>query len=289
MNGAPRRTIVHALHGFLGAPEDFAPLAGDLRAGFAAIDPCAPPLPFAGDDRRLSIVGWSVEGFLRAGMNGGWAEWPAAFAAAFAARFGDVGARHVLLGYSLGGRLAMHLLGCTTDAALGACLPAWDAAVFVSAHPGSGDAGERRQRLESDAEWARRLRTEPWSQIVQAWNAQPVLASSSSLPPSRSSAMVDPGAARRRLLADLLNAFSLGGQDDLGEKLARLGDRFPRPPRILLVAGARDRKYVYLMRELQSRLAWAGYWQSETAGHRVPWDDPVGFAARMTEFLGRDG
>src|SRR5688572_14927036 len=66
----------------------------------------------------------------------------------------------ILLGYSMGGRLALQLLQQQS----------FRCAVIVSAGLNAPDA-ERRRR---DEEWARRFEIEEWSALMQAWSAQPV-------------------------------------------------------------------------------------------------------------------
>ena len=51
----------------------------------------------------------------------------------------------LLVGYSMGGRLALHALLEDSEA--------WSGAMIVSAHPGLQDEGERLLRMATDAEW----------------------------------------------------------------------------------------------------------------------------------------
>ncbi len=81
-----------------------------------------------------------------------WARWWAA----------EVAARDPhpsLLGYSMGGRLALHAL--LEDPS------PWECAVIVSAHPGLKDAEERRKRL---AAWLSRFQNEPFQTVLRDWN-----------------------------------------------------------------------------------------------------------------------
>lgn len=63
----------------------------------------------------------------------------------------------ILLGYSLGGRLALHAL--LEDSAM------WRAAVIVSAHPGLQDDEARVLRMASDAHWAGRALVGSWDRF----------------------------------------------------------------------------------------------------------------------------
>ena len=81
-------------------------------------------------------------------------------------------AEPVLLGYSMGGRLALEAL--VEDCS------AWAAAMIVSAQPGLADPVEREARLVSDGGWAGMLEKgeQGWANFQTAWDLQPVLAGS---------------------------------------------------------------------------------------------------------------
>lgn len=55
--------------------------------------------------------------------------------------------RKILVGYSMGGRLALHAL---LEGGL------WDAAILISPHPGLESEEERAARRAGDAEWGSR-------------------------------------------------------------------------------------------------------------------------------------
>ena len=73
----------------------------------------------------------------------------------------------VLVGYSMGGRLALHALLEDSEA--------WSGAMIVSAHPGLQDEGERILRMAADAEWAGKALTAPWVEFLEQWESQSVL------------------------------------------------------------------------------------------------------------------
>lgn len=111
----------------------------------------------------------------------------------------------VLAGYSMGGRLALHVL--LDQPAL------WHRILLISAHPGLANGEERTARLALDAAWQRRCHEEAWPEVCAAWHAQPVLQSSS--PPS------DPGETGpwRAEIADAFTGWSLGQQQQAGSAL----------------------------------------------------------------------
>ncbi len=174
--------------------------------------------------------------------------------------------RPVLLGYSLGARLAMHALVESETA--------WEAAVFVSGHPGLGDPAERTVRRDADTRWARLLREQGAEAFLQEWNAQAVL--SGEPVPAEQGEHVARHADR---IAAGFTVWSLGNQEDLRDTLA--GCRTPQ----LWIAGERDSKFARIAREAATRIPAATYEEIEGSGHRVPLHNPGALAQCIQRFL----
>ncbi|WP_193212492.1 alpha/beta fold hydrolase [Luteolibacter marinus] len=172
--------------------------------------------------------------------------------------------RKVLLGYSMGGRLALHALLEGGP---------WDAAVLVAPHPGLEAESERATRRAADAEWASKALSGDWSEFLAAWNAQPVLADSGMLPPL--------SAQRRQAVARSFIDWSLGAQEPLGQRLGEIGCP------VLWCAGERDVKFRELGERAVERLSAGELWIAPESGHRVPWDAPEAFQSKAGEFLER--
>ncbi len=135
--------------------------------------------------------------------------------------------RAAVLGYSMGGRIALHL-------ALSAPERLW-ALVLESASPGIEDPSEREERVGSDATLAEAIERDGVEAFVDRWQAQPIFATQARLP-----AAVREELRRQRLrsdprgLANSLRGVGAGVQEPV---LARLGElRIPA----LLLAGALD-------------------------------------------------
>jgi len=194
---------------------------------------------------------------------------PDATLEAFGERFARDVARQdtapILLGYSLGGRLALH--------ALLARPTLWRAAVIVSAHLGLPEPGAREERRALDAAWAERFRLDDWQALLAAWNTRDVFG-------GRAQALARPEAAfDRKALALALEAWSVGTQTDLCPRLGELA--MP----ILWIAGAEDDRYVAqgeqaVAHGVDVRLAVA-----PGASHRVPWETPEWFAETVATFV----
>ena len=177
------------------------------------------------------------------------------------------GRGQVLVGYSMGGRLALHAL-------VEADHP-WQAAVIVSAHPGLEDPDERSARRSHDAAWASRAFAGDWHGFLDRWHAQPVLAGS----PPRGVAEDRALALRRREIARSFVDWSLGAQAPLWDRLETIN--VP----VLWIAGENDPKF----RDLATRAAAATPGSTVAiapgTGHRVPTDQPAWLAATIAGFL----
>jgi len=229
---------LQCLHGFLGQPEDFAPLAAALAVAHPTL--AVAPLPLW-PDTALPLAAWATRH--RA-----------------AARPGDV-----LLGYSMGGRLALtsFLHPDSPHAAL----------IAVAAHPGGLDANARAARLAHDRRWAERFLAAPWAPLVADWNAQAVFAGRT--PPNpRPEALAD-----RPALAAALTHWSVAHQPDLRPLLA--AERRP----VLWVVGADDPRYTALAATLPRDNPQQRILVLPGAAHRVPWEAPDAFAAAVAAFL----
>ena len=172
-----------------------------------------------------------------------------------------------LLGYSLGGRLALHSL-------LEKGHP-WQAAVLVSANPGLEVAAERAARLESDAAWAARAFGGDWAQFLDAWNAQPVLGHTAIRDAAADRALI----TRRREVARSFMDWSLGAQQPLWQRLGEI--TVP----VLWVAGERDDKFLALARRAVSLSPHARLAVAPACGHRVPWENEAWLAETTARFL----
>jgi 2-succinyl-6-hydroxy-2,4-cyclohexadiene-1-carboxylate synthase len=163
----------------------------------------------------------------------------------------------ILLGYSLGGRLALHAL-------LGGAQ--YERAIFVSTGLGIEGDEARAARRAADEAWARRFESEDFDTVIAAWNAQPVLAG--------------PALVRTRNDYDsrALREWSSGALPPVASRLRELA--IPT----LWIAGARDTKYVTEAKRAAALAANASVVVVEDAGHRVPWERPTEFVTILGAF-----
>jgi len=159
-----------------------------------------------------------------------------------------------LLGYSLGGRLALHALLAGAQ---------YKRAIFVSTGLGIEGDDARAARRAGDEAWARRFETEDFDSVMAAWNAQPVLAGPAL---TRTRDDYDPRALRE---------WSSGSLQPVASRLHEL--TIPT----LWIAGALDVKYVAEAKRAVSLAPNADLAIIEDAGHRIPWQKPREFMERL--------
>jgi len=163
----------------------------------------------------------------------------------------------ILIGYSMGGRLALHVLLNQPNI--------WKGAVVISTHPGLQDDGERKTRLEDDLQWASRARDLSWSDFLVQWNDQAVLKIGGK---SKSQATLEDS---RDSVALAFECWSLGNQADLRSALSECS--VP----ILWITGALDEKFTALAAEVAASNARFEYVAIPGAGHRLLFEsgDPL--------------
>ena len=175
------------------------------------------------------------------------------------------GEKSVLLGYSLGGRLALHACIYRPDL--------WQGVVLVGADPGLGSSEEKNQQFTRDRNWADRLKKEPLEQLVREWDEQPVFCGIENSAP-RNLEELDP-----IQLSQQFEVFSKGLQQNLVPALSEL-----KTPPVLFLAGEKDKKYQQIGDELAELCPVVKSQWVEDSGHRVPWENPESFSRILIDF-----
>ena len=175
------------------------------------------------------------------------------------------GEKSILLGYSLGGRLALH--ACLSRPDL------WKSAIVVGADPGLESEEEKKLQLDRDRNWAERLKREPLEKLVDEWDAQSVFCGIENQAP-RNLGEMDPDR-----LSHQFEVFSKGIQQNLAPKLAELKN-LP----ILFVSGEKDQKYQGIGEKLAKSSSVINAQVIADAGHRVPWENPESFVQVLIDF-----
>lgn len=169
-----------------------------------------------------------------------------------------------LIGYSMGGRLALQALA--NDPIY------WDFAIIIAAHPGLENKYEKEKRRSSDRQWAKAVRSENWKTLSHRWNSQPILASS---PPSP---MAKIETWREEIALGFEN-WSLGCQENLRPSLAQ----FDRPIRWLV--GSRDSKFLRIGEEMSGVFTDFELKVLDECGHRILQESPEAVHRTLEEII----
>lgn len=233
------------LHGFLGRGADWRGVRRHLGGGRPV---SAPDLPGHGGAVALPLDAYTLDGAADRVLDG--LTEPA-----------DV------VGYSMGGRLALHLAATRPEAVR--------RAVVVSGSPGLATDAERAARRALDAERAAEIAAD-LPGFLERWGRMPLFAS-------------QPDALRARLTAERL----AGDPAELGRSLAGMGTG-AQPSHwgalagisvpVWAVAGALDPKFVALARRMAAADAVEARIVPD-AGHNLPAERPAALAALLTQLL----
>lgn len=170
-----------------------------------------------------------------------------------------------LVGYSLGGRVAMNFAGKHRH-------PGLQGLVVEGGHPGLLHDEARAARQKNDETWAMRFRHEPLEQVFADWYQQPVFASLTA--PQRAALVALRAQNNGEALADMLLATSLAVQDDLRPMLAKRHYPF------WYLCGERDGKFRAIAEELTVPCQII-----HNAGHNAHRENPQGVTDCLAQIL----
>jgi 2-succinyl-6-hydroxy-2,4-cyclohexadiene-1-carboxylate synthase len=177
-----------------------------------------------------------------------------------------------VLGYSMGGRLALHFAVQHPQRVR--------TLILESASPGIEDQAERERRAASDDDLAERILERGVVAFVEEWERQPLLA----LAPHVSHEVRERQHAQRLLnspvgLANSLRGMGAGQQLPLWSRLHAL--RMP----VQLIVGALDQRYCAVSKRMLGLLPNARLEVVPEAGHTVHLDQPELFATTVSTAL----
>lgn len=189
-----------------------------------------------------------------------------------AALLAATGGTATYLGYSMGGRLCLHLaLGFPHQV---------HGLVLVGATAGIEDPSERARRMARDDELARRLEEEGVERFLEAWLAQPLFADLD----DEGRCLEARGENTAAGLAGSLRRAGTGAQEPLWDRLRALA--MP----VLVVAGERDDAYVDLGRRLAQAIGGnASLALVPGTGHAAHLESPGRFLSIVRPWLALNG
>lgn len=235
---APPPTLV-LLHGFTNTGRSWDAVMAGLRERYRALAPDLRGHGHAGALRPVSLEAVTGD-ILRSA--------PGAFA---------------LGGYSMGGRLALHIALAAPDRVA--------RLVLIGASPGIDDPGEREQRRAADERLAGELEALTIEELARRWAATPVLADQ----PAAVRAAVHVDRLRNTVggLAAALRGLGTGALPSLWDRLGEL--EVP----VELIVGERDAKFRAVAQRMASVLPRARTEVVPGAGHAVHLERPDRVAA----------
>ncbi|HLI88774.1 MAG TPA: 2-succinyl-6-hydroxy-2,4-cyclohexadiene-1-carboxylate synthase [Ktedonobacteraceae bacterium] len=176
----------------------------------------------------------------------------------------------ILLGYSMGGRIALYCAFSGYFRAL----------ILESASPGIADAQERERRRLSDNALAESIEREGVAAFVERWERLPLFASQRNLPASKRAALREQRLNNRAEgLANSLRGVGTGVQPALHARLPVLD--IP----VLLIAGDLDKKFCEIARQMAQLLPHAQLRIVTGAGHTIHLEQPGIFVDLVHAFI----
>lgn len=218
----------HFFHGFLGNPSDWEFVVRELeRQGVSACVLHNLSHDFTKlDKEKLSFASWAEQK---------------------TAQLNQSNRAKFLVGYSLGGRLAMHLPASCFNKAL-----------FIGSHPGLTEG--KQARKISDEAWLHKLETLEPAEWLDKWNQQNVFLNDSVRPPRTLEHI--------GLVGEMLWRWSLARQEIQDEHLRAYAEQ------IFWCCGERDVKFSGLIPRMKSLLPDSHVFTIADSGHGVLFDQP---------------
>lgn len=180
--------------------------------------------------------------------------------------------RFDVLGYSMGGRAALHLAAAAPGRVR--------SLILESASPGLADPAEAAARAAADDALAGRIEAEGVGWFADHWGGIPLFASQAALPGEARAALRE-----RRLrnsaagLAGSLRGMGTGRQGSLWHRLGELA--MPA----LLITGELDGKFAAINKEMAALMPGAHHTAVPGAGHAIHLERPRDFADLVVGFL----
>ncbi|MBN2307992.1 MAG: 2-succinyl-6-hydroxy-2,4-cyclohexadiene-1-carboxylate synthase [Candidatus Hydrogenedentes bacterium] len=252
--GESNQPVIVFLHGFMGRGSDWDAMAAELAPSHASL-----------------LVDLPGHGRTRIGPGARVPDFETTCAALDRLVAGLEMARHAVVGYSMGGRLALYWALRHPGGI--------ERLVLESASPGLRGEGERAARRAEDERRAIELETGDFEAFLRRWYAMPLFASLARDPERLE------GVIARRLendpaqLAASLRAAGTGRQPSLWNELGGLS--MPA----LLLAGEEDAKFQGIASAMAAACPAARAEVVAGCGHNIHLEQPGAFAQRLRAFL----
>lgn len=245
---------VLALHGFTGVGQDFESFTDGV---FPDLSWWAPNLPGHGEHSIAEeLDAYTMEA--TAQMLDGLIE--------------EIGQPVILLGYSMGGRLALNYVLKNPGAVR--------QLVLVGATPGIEDSDERQEREQKDDTQANSILKEGVAYFLKKWQKNPIIRTQESIPAAIRKPMLESRKQHQALgLANSLRGMGTGVMEPLWDRLGEID--MP----VLLVTGETDSKFEAIAKRMAELLPNAVHEIIPDAGHAAHLENAHAFTSSLKKFL----
>lgn len=236
------------LHGLLGSQADWAGVLDELQK-FPQIQSLVLDLPCHGNSLNIGCHNFAdVRALLHQTLKHAIGEQP-----------------FFLVGYSLGGRLAL-------DYCFNQPNPNLLGVILEGVNIGLQTEAERQSRLQNDEQWANRFRQDPIEAVLKAWYTQVVFAD---LTDNKRSELIKKRQNNQgKAVAAMLEATSLAKQEDFSHYFKQGNLLCP----VQFIIGEQDKKF-----RLQAEQHRLPHSLIPNAGHNAHWENPTAFAKKLRE------
>ncbi|MCP4141198.1 MAG: 2-succinyl-6-hydroxy-2,4-cyclohexadiene-1-carboxylate synthase [Chloroflexi bacterium] len=249
--GNPAFQPIVFLHGFMGKGDDWLEIAEGLSNRFYCL---MPDLPGHGETPLDEEPAYAA--------------WASALRKALDER--NIARTH-LVGYSMGGRIALFFALTYPEMV--------DKLVLESANPGIIDPVERAQRAELDDKLAARLRKNGMKYFLEFWYDIPLFDSLSYYPALKKQLRIERAKQDIESIATVLSALSPGRQPELWSRLKEI------ELQTLLIAGRLDKKYTAVTEKALTSISNCQSVILSTSGHNTHQENPAAVQSLLDDWL----
>ncbi len=251
--GSKKKPHLILLHGFLGSNEEWQEIGEALSDQYYCI---APSLPGHGGSALPKTI----------------RDFESYAGCCVVSSFFKPGRPVRLLGYSLGGRIALSLL---------AQYPQRFSHVLIeSASAGLPTEPERLGRIHADTQWSVRFKNEPMHLVLKDWYQQPVFNNLHHMKPSPVPSLIKTRMKNNpRQMAQVLKTCSLGQQPYYLAQLQTLKIN------MAYITGTQDVKFTKVGRHLEKQIKNFTFFRARGCGHNVHLEDPEQFISSCRRFF----
>ena len=170
----------------------------------------------------------------------------------------------IFIGYSLGGRIGLHLLEQFGHE--------YSQFIFLSTHPGLTISEEKKLRETNDHQWLKRLQNLSFKDFLTEWGQQPVFKNDLNLIKNESDFDL-------KKLEFGLRELSLAQQDNKEDVLVHNSSK------IKWLVGESDSKFLEIAEKLKQKKILSDYERILHSGHRILFDNPQAISVLLYKII----